>query len=100
VCLNCGCGNLTDNHGDSLNITLSRLRLIAQRNDSTMTKQATNIAATLFGEITKTKPLGDDKIEISFKRIPAEPKPQEAKYVDRTRTRLTKKSKRSVGEVS
>lgn len=89
MCLNCGCGILADNHGDPLNITLSRLQLIASHNESSATEQARNILATLDGKITRQNPLGDDKIEAKLKRIKQETKPK-AEYVERTREKRLK----------
>lgn len=82
MCMNCGCGVFNDNHGDPLNITRSRLSLIAAHNDSSMREQAKNILATLLGYIDEKSPLKDDKIEISVKRIKVKPE-MEAKYAER-----------------
>jgi hypothetical protein len=89
-CLNCGCGIFHDNHGDPMNITRSRLSLIASHNDSTMREQAKNILATLLGYIDEKNPLKDDKIEINVKRIKVKPE-TEVKYVERKRTKGTAK---------
>ena len=90
MCLNCGCGEPTTNHGDPLNITLSRLRLVAQRNHSTLYDQAVNILATLIGDIKKSNPRGKDKMEVKkIYRTKVAPK-MEAKYVDRTREKRIK----------
>lgn len=73
-----------------MNITRSRLSLIATHNDSTMREQAKNILATLLGYIDEKNPLKDDKIEISVKRIKVKPE-TEVKYVERKRTKGTTK---------
>lgn len=90
MCLNCGCGKFNDNHGNALNLTRSRLSLIASSNDSTMREQAKNILATLLGYIDEKKPLGDDKIEIKLSRLKVKPE-MKAEYVGRTRTKGTTK---------
>lgn len=89
-CLNCGCGEISNTHGDPLNITLGRLRLIAQRNKSTMKDQAVNILATIEGEIKKTKPRGSDEITVKLTRHVVKPK-MEARYVERSRLVRPKK---------
>lgn len=86
MCLNCGCGEPGDNHGDPLNLTRSRLTLIATRNKSSLKIQAMNILATLLGDITKENPLGSDKMEVKLTRIKVKPE-MKAEYVKRTRTK-------------
>lgn len=88
MCLNCGCGEFNNNHGDPLNITRSRLSLIASHNDSTMREQAKNILATLLGYIDEKSPLKDDKIEIKLSRIKVKPE-MEVKYMERKRTKAS-----------
>lgn len=90
MCLNCGCGEMSTNHGDPLNLTLSRLALIATRNGITLKQTAVNILATLMGEISKKDPRGDDKIEVRLTRTRVKPE-MEAKYVERRRTKGTPK---------
>lgn len=85
MCLNCGCGELSNNHGYAMNITRSRLAVIAHENLTSMEDQAINILATLRGEITTKKPRGDDKIVVTLKRIKGKPETK-AEYVPRTRT--------------
>lgn len=92
MCVNCGCGQLSNTHGDPLNLTVSRFRLIALRNHSSMEKQAENILATLRGILTPEKPRGDDDIIVKLTRIEKKPK-MEAHYVRRTFTKLSKSRK-------
>lgn len=90
MCLNCGCGEISNTHGDPLNITLGKLRLIALRNKSSVEKQAENIIATLRGVIKKTEPRGEDEIVVKVVRHKIKPK-MEVKYVPREpRNFLTK----------
>lgn len=90
MCLNCGCGELNNNHGDPLNITLSRFRLVADRNHSTLKDQAVNILATLFGDIKKTDPRGKDKMDVK-KIYRTRVKPEmEVRYVGRRREKRIK----------
>lgn len=81
-CCNCGCGDWTTNNGDPLNLTLSRLRLMALRNNSTVEDQAKNIIATVMGYITQREPLEYDEIKIDIKRLKKEA-PTESRYVPR-----------------
>lgn len=93
MCLNCGCGEISNTHGDPLNITIGKFRLIALRNDSSMEKQAENIIATLRGVIKKTKPRGDDEITVKVVRHEVKPK-MEVRFVPRTKLiRKTRPSK-------
>lgn len=80
MCLNCGCGNWLDNQSDPLNLTLSRLRLMALRNNSTVEDQAKNILATVLGYITKREPLGYDEIKVKIERLTKEA-PTKATYI-------------------
>ena len=90
MCLNCGCGEISNTHGDPLNITLGKFRLIALRNRSSMEKQAENIIATLRGVIKAKEPRGEDELVVKIVRHKAKPK-MEVKYVPReTRTYLRK----------
>lgn len=82
MCLNCGCGEVSNMHGDPLNITLGKLRLIALRNNSTMEDQAENIIATLRGIISKEEPRGEDRIVAGVFRRKVKPK-VEVQYVPR-----------------
>lgn len=79
MCLTCGCGNATSQNGDPLNITLSRLRLIAIRNNMTMDQVACNILATVRGLIDRNHPLGLDVIKAKVTR---EPGTTVARYVE------------------
>lgn len=90
MCLNCGCGEISNTHGDPLNITWSKLRLIAERNNSSMKDQAVNILATLLGYIKKTEPRGEDEITVRITRIKVKPK-MEAQYVPGAKLRRLKK---------
>lgn len=90
MCLNCGCGEPGNNHGFAMNITRSRLLLIAAHNNSSLKKQAVNMLATLLGYISEKEPLGDDKIEVRLTRIKVKPE-MKAQYVGRTRTKGTPK---------
>ena len=94
MCLSCGCGRLSDNHGDPLQLTLGRFKLLSDRNHRSMQQTALIILATLLGVITKTHPLGTDKIMGEPKRVEVLTE-KEAKYVGRTRE-PRKKRKTSV----
>lgn len=74
MCLNCGCGQLSNTHRDPLNITFGKLRLIAARNNSTMEAMAENIIATLRGKITGRRPRGNDEIVVRVVRHHIKPK--------------------------
>lgn len=89
MCLNCGCGQFSNQHGDPLNITRSRLALIAAHNNSTMKEQAVNILATLLGYITEKEPREKDQIIVKITRIKAKPE-MKVQYVKRTRERVPK----------
>jgi hypothetical protein len=73
MCLDCGCGEMHNNHGNPLHLTVGRFKLIARLNDRGMLATALIITATLLGLINKRNPLGSDKIEGEPKRIKAEP---------------------------
>ena len=90
MCLNCGCGDISNTHGDPLNITISRFRLLALRNNSSMEKQAENIIATLRGAIKKTEPRGDDEIVVKVVRHKVKPK-MEVQFVPRSKLIRPKK---------
>lgn len=73
MCLDCGCGEMHNNHGNPLHLTVGRFKLVADLNKRSMLKTALIITATLLGLINKKNPLGSDKIEGEPKRIAAEP---------------------------
>jgi len=89
MCLNCGCGEVSNTHGDPLNITLGKFRLIALRNKSSMEKQAENIIATLRGVIKSDDPRGDDELVIKIVRHKVKPK-MKVQYVPRSQLRRPK----------
>ena len=84
MCENCGCGQPSNTHGQPLNITYSRLKLVADRNNSTPLEQAINMVATLQGVISSTHPRGDDEITVKVTRTKVKPK-MEARYVERSK---------------
>lgn len=92
MCLNCGCGHFSNTHGDPLNITLGKFRLIALRNQSSMEKQAENIIATLRGVIKAEEPRGDDEIVVKIVRHKVKPK-IEVKFVPRPERTYLRKPK-------
>ena len=98
MCLNCGCGEPSNIHGDPLNITLGKLRLIALRNNSTMEKMAENIIATLRNIINKENPRENDQIVVGVFRRKVKPK-QEVQFVPKSKlVRPKNKARRSVEE--
>jgi hypothetical protein len=80
MCLDCGCGELHNNHGNPLHLTIGRFRLVSQLNERSMHQTALIILATLIGMITKKNTLGTDKLEGEPKRVTVKPE-REAKYV-------------------
>ena len=60
MCLNCGCGKPSDTHGNPLNLTMSRLKLTADRDGKTVKEAAMNIVATVLGKLDDRHPLGND----------------------------------------
>lgn len=56
MCLVCGCGHPYDNHGDAMNLTKSRLNLMASRNQISPLEAAENILGTIKGAITPENP--------------------------------------------
>jgi hypothetical protein len=80
MCLDCGCGELHNNHGNPLHITIGRFRLVSQLNNKSMYQTALTIVATLIGLITKKNTLGTDKLVGDPKRVEVKPE-TEPKYV-------------------
>lgn len=95
MCLDCGCGELHNNHGNPLHITIGRFKLVAQLNNKSMYQTALTIVATLIGLITKKNTLGTDTLKGDPKRVETKPE-MEAKYVkmgvprQRSETRVRK----------
>lgn len=83
-CLDCGCGEILNNHGDPRHITWGKFRALAQLNHKSMKQTALIILATLLGIIKSTDPLETDVIEGEPKRIKVEPE-KKAVYVPRIR---------------
>jgi hypothetical protein len=73
MCLDCGCGELHNNHGNPLHLTIGRFKLIASLNDRSMYQTALIIVATLIGLIKKDNPLGTDTLKGDPKRIEVKP---------------------------
>lgn len=97
MCLNCGCGEINKNHGDPMNLTMNRLRLMSIRTGKTVEELAANIAATVFKKIAYDKPLRGDTILLKITRVP--PK-MGSQWIDKVKEEAKEEPFRQLSESS